>query len=152
MLYGLYNMTEENKGKELNDGAEDISRLKILLNEVPFAYVEAKKLAGGKKCDDAVLTQTLKKDGRLLARENWQGRLTFSDPISSCAAIPTALYSTVWCGIISTALSLTMITGGYINTVRVPMTLNAGFIITKMREFCFLIHIIRHRWARRRGR
>ena len=69
MLYGLYNMTEENKGKELNDGAEDISRLKILLNEVPFAYVEAKKLAGGKKCDDAVLTQTLKKDGQLLARE-----------------------------------------------------------------------------------
>ena len=69
MLYGLYNMTEENKGDELNDGAGDIGRLKTLFNEVPFAYVEAKKLAGGKTCDDAVLTQTLEKDGRLLARE-----------------------------------------------------------------------------------
>ena len=52
-----------------NDGAKDIGRLKTLFNEVPFAYVEAKKLAGGKKCDDAILTQALKKDGRLLARE-----------------------------------------------------------------------------------
>ena len=63
MLYGLYNMTEENKGKELNDGAEDTGRLKTLFNEVPFAYVEAKKLAGGKTCNDAVLARTL------LARE-----------------------------------------------------------------------------------
>ena len=69
MLYGLYNMTEDNKGDELNDGAKDIGRLKTLFNEVPFAYVEAKKLAGGKKCDDVILTQALKKDGRLLARE-----------------------------------------------------------------------------------
>ena len=69
MLYGLYNMTEENKGKELNDGAEDTGRLKTLFNEVPFAYVEAKKLAGGKTCNDAVLARTLEKDGQLLARE-----------------------------------------------------------------------------------
>lgn len=69
MLYGLYNMTEENKGKELNDGAGDIGRLKTLFNEVPFAYVEAKKLAGGKTCNDAVLARTLEEDGQLLARE-----------------------------------------------------------------------------------
>lgn len=69
LLYGLYNMTEENKGKELNDSVEDASRLKTLFNEVPFAYVEAKKLAGGKTCNDAVLARTLEKDGQLLARE-----------------------------------------------------------------------------------
>ena len=126
-----------NKGKELNDGAEDISRLKILLNEVPFAYVEAKKLAGGKKCDDAVLTQTLKKDGRLLARE--------IDILR-----PNIIVCCDTHGIIFDSVVRNYFNG--INTVRVPMTLNAGFIITKMREFCFLIHIIRHRWARRRGR
>ena len=62
-------MTEDNKGDDLNDGAKDIGRLKTLFNEVPFAYVEAKKLAGGKTCSDAVLVRTLERDGKFLAEE-----------------------------------------------------------------------------------
>ena len=45
-----------------------------------------------------------------------------------------------------------MLTGGCINTVIVPMTLNVSCIITKMKELCFLIHIIRHHREKRRGR
>ena len=57
------------KTRNLKGGFFKNIAMKTLFNEVPFAYVEAKKLAGGKKCDDAILTQALKKDGRLLARE-----------------------------------------------------------------------------------
>lgn len=69
MLYGLWHMTEENKSKKLNDQIYDDSSIIQAFNDIPFAYVEAKKLAGGKRCSPAVLRKTLNRDGVFLARE-----------------------------------------------------------------------------------
>lgn len=69
LLHGLHYMTEENMGKELNDQAYDDASIIQTFNEVPFAYVEAKKLAGGKSCSPAHLRKVLERDGAFLARE-----------------------------------------------------------------------------------
>ena len=59
ILYGLYYMTEENKGKELTDAALDKEKYTEALNEIPFAYVESKKIAGTASCSSGVLAKTL---------------------------------------------------------------------------------------------
>ena len=69
ILYGLYYMTEENKGKELTDAALDKEKYTEALNEIPFAYVESKKIAGTASCSSGVLAKTLEKDGQFLEKE-----------------------------------------------------------------------------------
>lgn len=62
-------MTEDNKGEELNSQANNDLSIIQAFNDIPFAYVEAKKLAGGKGCPDSKLRETLEHDGAFLARE-----------------------------------------------------------------------------------
>lgn len=69
MLYGLWNMTENNKGEELNEQAKSDDAIIRAFNDIPFAYVEAKKLAGGKGCTPARLRKALERDGEFLSRE-----------------------------------------------------------------------------------
>lgn len=72
LLYGLYNLTEENKGKEeIKDIKSTGNRNKIIeaFNEIPFAYVESKKVAGTYKCPPNLLNETLEKEGNFLAEE-----------------------------------------------------------------------------------
>lgn len=69
ILYGLHYMTEDNKGEELNSQANNDLSIIQAFNDIPFAYVEAKKLAGGKGCPDSKLRETLEHDGAFLARE-----------------------------------------------------------------------------------
>lgn len=69
LLYCLWYMTDDNKGKKLIDQAyNDVSIIQAF-NDIPFAYVEAKKLAGGKSCSPADLRKTLERDGVFLAKE-----------------------------------------------------------------------------------
>lgn len=72
LLYGLYNLTEENKGKEeIKDIKSVGNRNKIIeaFNEIPFAYVESKKVAGTCQCPPSLLNKTLDNDGKFLAEE-----------------------------------------------------------------------------------
>lgn len=69
MLYGLWYMTDENKGKQLSDQIRNDTSIIQGFNDIPFAYVEAKKLAGDKRCSPAELRKTLNRDGVFLARE-----------------------------------------------------------------------------------
>lgn len=69
MLYGLWYMTEDNKGRELSEQANNDTFIIQAFNDVPFAYVEAKKLAGGKGCTPAKLRKALECDGAFLSRE-----------------------------------------------------------------------------------
>lgn len=72
LLYGLYNLTEENKGKEeIKDIKSVGNRNKIIeaFNEIPFAYVESKKVAGTCQCPPSLLNKTLGNDGKFLAEE-----------------------------------------------------------------------------------
>ncbi|WP_337788097.1 hypothetical protein [Phocaeicola plebeius] len=72
LLYGLYNLTEENKGKEeIKDIKSVGNRNKIIeaFNEIPFAYVESKKVAGTCQCPPSLLNKTLENDGKFLAEE-----------------------------------------------------------------------------------
>lgn len=72
LLYGLYNLTEENKGKEeIKDIKSVGNRNKIVeaFNEIPFAYVESKKVAGTCQCPPSLLNKTLENDGKFLAEE-----------------------------------------------------------------------------------
>ena len=63
-------MTEDNKGEELNNKIDyDRSSITQVFNDIPFSYVEAKKLAGGKSCSSAALNKALNRDGVFLARE-----------------------------------------------------------------------------------
>lgn len=69
ILYGLWNMTEDNKGVELNEQIQNDAYVVQAFNDIPFAYVEAKKMAGRKQCSSADLNNALNRDGALLARE-----------------------------------------------------------------------------------
>lgn len=72
LLYGLYNLTKENKGKEeIKDIKSVGNRNKIIeaFNEIPFAYVESKKVAGTCQCPPSLLNKTLENDGKFLAEE-----------------------------------------------------------------------------------
>lgn len=69
ILHGLYNMTEENKGKELTDEALDHDKSCSTFNEVPFAYIECKKLAGKTYCGAASLNAAMRKDKEFIAKE-----------------------------------------------------------------------------------
>lgn len=70
LLYGLWYMTEDNKGEELNNKIDyDRSSITQVFNDIPFSYVEAKKLAGGKSCSSAALNKALNRDGVFLAKE-----------------------------------------------------------------------------------
>lgn len=69
LLYGLWHMTDDNKGKELNDQAYNDASIIQAFNDIPFAYVEAKKLAGGKNCSSVTLRKILEQDGTFLAME-----------------------------------------------------------------------------------
>ena len=62
-------MTEENKGKELTDAALDKRKYAWALNEIPFAYVECKKMAGGKTCCADSLNSAISRDNEFLCRE-----------------------------------------------------------------------------------
>lgn len=70
LLYGLSILTEENKGVE--DKFEIVDKKVDLIkvfNEIPFAFVEAKKQAGKKICPDEKLHAALKRDGEYFAQE-----------------------------------------------------------------------------------
>lgn len=69
MLHGLQYMTESNRGKELDDQLYNNNLIKQTFNNIPFAYIEAKKLAGGRKCDSKELRKALECDGAFLAQE-----------------------------------------------------------------------------------
>ena len=69
MLYGLWHMTEDNIGKELKDQIHNDTTVIQAFNDIPFAYVEGKKMAGGKRCSPAGLRKALNRDGAFLARE-----------------------------------------------------------------------------------
>ena len=69
MLYGLWYMAEDYKGKELNAQVNDKALIIQSFNDIPFAYVEAKKLAGDKNCPNSKLSDALERDGAFLARE-----------------------------------------------------------------------------------
>lgn len=69
ILYGLSYMTEENKGKELNDAALNKKKYTDAFNEIPFAYVECKKMAGGKTCSAGSLKSAISRDNEFLCRE-----------------------------------------------------------------------------------
>lgn len=69
LLYGLWYMTEDNKGKELNSKITNKKSIIQAFNDIPFAYVEVKKLAGGSECPTALLNKFLNRDGAFLARE-----------------------------------------------------------------------------------
>lgn len=71
ILYGLYIITQENKGiseKFANIDNNKTAQIKAF-DEIPFAFVEAKKLAGGKTCSKAKLQEALSRDGKYLASE-----------------------------------------------------------------------------------
>lgn len=71
LLHGLSILTQENKG--ISDKFDDIDRNKAeqikAFDEIPFAFVEAKKLAGGKVCSPEKLQEALNRDGKYLASE-----------------------------------------------------------------------------------
>ena len=69
MLYGLWYMTEDNKGKELQEQICNDATIIQAFNDIPFAYVEGKKLAGGKSCSDSELRKALERDGAFLVQE-----------------------------------------------------------------------------------
>lgn len=69
LLYGLYYMTEENKGEEFNTQVHNIDNLVSAINEIPFAYIEAKKMAGTKTCSSTSLRKALDKDSGFLMDE-----------------------------------------------------------------------------------
>ena len=69
MLYGLQYMTEDNKGNNLNDQIKNATSLIQAFNDIPFAYIEAKKLAGDKSCPDIKLLEALEVDGAFLSKE-----------------------------------------------------------------------------------
>lgn len=71
MLYGLSILTEENKGKEdiFNDVKHDVERLRKVFNDMPFAYIEGKKLAGGRTCSAKKLAEAMEESKDFLSRE-----------------------------------------------------------------------------------
>ena len=72
ILHGLCSLTEENRG-EINYGNQAKPGNKKALidtfNNVPFAIVESKKLAGGPTCPADILNAALETDGKFLAKE-----------------------------------------------------------------------------------
>ena len=69
ILYGLYFMTNDNKGQELNKEIQNKDKLVAAFNEIPFAYVECKKMAGGKTCSPKVLAQSMIRDKEFFEEE-----------------------------------------------------------------------------------
>ena len=71
LLHGLYTLTEENKGKGEIKVCNDQTRQTLIdtFNNVPFAIIEGKKLAGKSTCPPEVLKNTFKTDGKFLAQE-----------------------------------------------------------------------------------
>ena len=69
ILYGLWYMTEDNKGKELAEQISNDAAVIQAFNDIPFAYVEGKKLAGAKDCPDLKLREALERDGDFLVQE-----------------------------------------------------------------------------------
>lgn len=71
LLHGLSVVTQENKG--ISDKFADIDNNKAAqikaFDEIPFAFVEAKKLAGKKTCSPGKLREALSHDGKYLAAE-----------------------------------------------------------------------------------
>ena len=69
MLYGLSAMTDDYKGVELANEMTNIGKLREAFNEIPFAYIECKKLAGGKTCANVALNSAMSRDNEFLAKE-----------------------------------------------------------------------------------
>ncbi len=69
ILYGLRYMTESNKGEELSNQLKNDASITQAFNDIPFAYIEAKKLAGDKSCPSAKLRKVLEHDGAFLSKE-----------------------------------------------------------------------------------
>lgn len=71
ILHGLSILTQENKG--ISDKFYAIDRNKAeqikAFDEIPFAFVEAKKLAGKSTCPPNKLQEALNRDGKYLASE-----------------------------------------------------------------------------------
>lgn len=69
MLYGLNFMTDDYKGQELNDELQNNDKLIEAFNEIPFAYIECKKMAGGKSCSAKALEQSMNRDKEFFVKE-----------------------------------------------------------------------------------
>lgn len=69
ILHGLSVMTNDYKGGELANDMKNIGKLKQAINEIPFAYIECKKLAGGKNCANVALNSAMSRDNEFLAKE-----------------------------------------------------------------------------------
>ena len=69
IFHGLYYMTEENKGIELTNDAKDHDKSCKTFNEVPFAFIECKKIAGTTYCPTNSLNVAMEEDKDFLAKE-----------------------------------------------------------------------------------
>lgn len=72
LLHGLYNYPTDNyyNFQEIHDNFNELKAEFIeTFNNVPFAYIESKKLAGDKSCPSEVLEAALKKDHDFLSKE-----------------------------------------------------------------------------------
>ena len=71
LLHGLYTLTEENKGEDEIKVCNSRTKQTLVetFNNVPFAIVESKKLAGSSACPPDVLKDALEVDGKFLAKE-----------------------------------------------------------------------------------
>lgn len=72
LLHGLYNYPTDNyyNFQEIHDNFKELKAKFIeTFNNVPFAYIESKKLAGDKSCPSEVLEAALEKDHDFLSKE-----------------------------------------------------------------------------------
>lgn len=69
ILYGLSVMTNDYKGEELAEDMKNSIKLINAFNEIPFAYIECKKIAGGKSCIASVLSRAIERDHIFLTEE-----------------------------------------------------------------------------------
>ena len=71
ILHGLWILTQENKGTDdIFDKIDNNKAAQIkAFDEIPFAFVEGKKLAGDKNCPPQELQKALEHDGQYLAKE-----------------------------------------------------------------------------------
>lgn len=69
ILYGLYHMEKNNMGVDLNKEILNKDKLVEAFNEIPFAYIECKKLAGGKRCSAKKLAESMERDKENLIKE-----------------------------------------------------------------------------------
>lgn len=67
ILHALYNLTKDTVGEgENKEVTDDVAKG---FNDIPFAIVEAKKIAGNRQCSDQELRAAIDRDGKMLSEE-----------------------------------------------------------------------------------